>query len=100
MIIDECARVGNRVKLLGVPSFNGIVFGQGDVHELLSILPASQRLCNNKDSIKVPRLHAIIASKACRSAVMIGTPLNLCEMRKLLTKLRILDQPWNCPHGR
>lgn len=41
-----------------------------------------------------------MATKACRSSIMIGTPLDVNKMRQILHRLSELDQPWNCPHGR
>lgn len=32
--------------------------------------------------------------------VMIGTALNVQEMRKLITHMGEIEHPWNCPHGR
>ena len=31
---------------------------------------------------------------------MIGTPLNLKEMRKIINHMGEMEHPWNCPHGR
>ncbi|KAI5689236.1 Histidine kinase [Leishmania braziliensis] len=41
-----------------------------------------------------------MATKACRSSIMIGTPLTMKRMKLILERLGELDQPWNCPHGR
>lgn len=32
--------------------------------------------------------------------VMIGTALNVQEMRKLIAHMGEIEHPWNCPHGR
>lgn len=31
---------------------------------------------------------------------MIGTALNVQEMKKLVTHMGEIEHPWNCPHGR
>lgn len=41
-----------------------------------------------------------MATKACRSSIMIGAVLNDKMMRSIVDHLGTLDQPWNCPHGR
>ncbi|CUG84070.1 mismatch repair protein, putative [Bodo saltans] len=41
-----------------------------------------------------------MATKACRSSIMIGAVLNDKMMRTIVDHLGTLDQPWNCPHGR
>ncbi|OII72453.1 PMS1 family ATPase [Cryptosporidium ubiquitum] len=51
----------------------------------------------------VPRprkIWSILASKACRSAVMIGDDLNLPKMKSIVRTMSTLKSPWNCPHGR
>jgi len=46
------------------------------------------------------RVRAMLASRACRSSIMIGRALDAPSMRKILTRLADLEAPWNCPHGR
>lgn len=41
-----------------------------------------------------------MATKACRSSIMIGTALPEVTMRTIVQRLSELDQPWTCPHGR
>jgi hypothetical protein len=31
---------------------------------------------------------------------MIGTSLRHNDMKKIVSQLQTIDQPWNCPHGR
>jgi DNA mismatch repair protein PMS2 len=50
--------------------------------------------------VRLPKLVAMYASRACRSAVMIGTALKPSEMTSIVSKLEQIEQPWNCPHGR
>ena len=45
-------------------------------------------------------VRAMLASRACRSSVMIGTALERRGMERILKHLSGLDAPWNCPHGR
>jgi DNA mismatch repair protein PMS2 len=41
-----------------------------------------------------------IATKACRSSIMIGTTLEIHKMKQIIENLVKLVSPWNCPHGR
>jgi DNA mismatch repair protein PMS2 len=41
-----------------------------------------------------------MATKACRSSIMIGTVLSESTQRSIVDHLGTMDQPWNCPHGR
>jgi DNA mismatch repair protein PMS2 len=50
--------------------------------------------------LRLPKLVAMYASRACRSAIMIGTALKPQEMSRVVEKLENVEQPWNCPHGR
>jgi DNA mismatch repair protein PMS2 len=49
---------------------------------------------------RIPRMRAMFASRACRSAVMIGSTLSHSKMTAVVRNLTDLEQPWNCPHGR
>jgi DNA mismatch repair protein PMS2 len=42
----------------------------------------------------------MLASRACRSSIMIGRALDGPSMARILGRLSELDAPWNCPHGR
>ena len=49
--------------------------------------------------LRPSKIYANLASRACRSSIMIGTDLNLKTMKKVVTNLSTLESPWNCPHG-
>ncbi|GIL65778.1 hypothetical protein Vafri_19404 [Volvox africanus] len=53
-----------------------------------------------EEEMRPSRVRAMLASRACRSSIMVGKPLSRPEMRRLLDGLADLRQPWNCPHGR
>ncbi|XP_042402412.1 DNA mismatch repair protein PMS1-like isoform X2 [Zingiber officinale] len=108
LIEDIHAPPGRRFMLKAVPFSKSIVFGAEDVKELISILADGQGelgvRCSYKldtpDSICPSSVRAMLASRACRTSVMIGDPLTKIEMRKILRNLVDLNSPWNCPHGR
>ncbi|XP_076912863.1 DNA mismatch repair protein PMS1-like [Bidens hawaiensis] len=105
---DMNAPFGHRYKLKAVPFSKNITFGVSDVKELISILADSEGECSimgtyktdTTDSVCPPRVRAMLASRACRSSVMIGDPLGRNEMQKIVEHLTGLRSPWNCPHGR
>lgn len=93
--------VGKRVELIGMPVSGGWQFGQGDIEELIFLI--KEGVIENKISSEIPRpsrVRQMLASRACRSAVMIGTALNNTEMQKLIIQMSQMKNPWNCPHGR
>ncbi|XP_022854684.1 DNA mismatch repair protein PMS1-like [Olea europaea var. sylvestris] len=105
---DMHAPPGQRFKLKAVPFSKNITFGVADVKELISMLSDNHGECSiigsyrsdTSDSVCPPRVRAMLASRACRSSVMIGDPLGRNEMQKILEHLAVLKSPWNCPHGR
>ncbi|XP_022251208.1 mismatch repair endonuclease PMS2-like [Limulus polyphemus] len=93
--INEDATVGQRVKLISVPVSRNWTFGKSDIDELLFMLSDSPGvLC------RPSRVRQMFASRACRKSVMIGTPLTISDMKKLVSHMKDIEQPWNCPHGR
>ena len=51
----------------------------------------------------VRRMRAVwhsVATRACRSSIMIGKTLDCRVMERILRRMGALDQPWACPHGR
>lgn len=104
---DLCAPPGHRFKLKAVPFSKNITFGIADVKELIAILCDSEDCSimgtyrnDTVDSLCPPRVRAMLASRACKSSVVIGDPLGRNEMQKILDNLSRLKSPWNCPHGR
>ncbi|KAF7804845.1 DNA mismatch repair protein PMS1 [Senna tora] len=105
---DPNAPPGRHYILKAVPFSKNIIFGIEDVKDLISTLCDDQGDCSvipsyrldTSDSICPSRVRAMLASRACRSSVMIGDPLGRSEMLKILEHLAELKSPWNCPHGR
>ncbi|GKV04896.1 hypothetical protein SLEP1_g16990 [Rubroshorea leprosula] len=105
---DPQAPPGRHFKLRAVPFSKNITFGVEDVKDLISTLADSQGECSIMSSYKMDtcdsvcpaRVRAMLASRACRSSIMIGDPLGRNEMQRILEHLATLKSPWNCPHGR
>ncbi|ETW10069.1 hypothetical protein H310_00455 [Aphanomyces invadans] len=95
--VDPSAAATQKLKLISVPFSKHTQWGVDDVRELVSLVLESPHAAS---TIRLPKTLAMFASRACRSAVMIGTALKRDEMQKILLQLAELEQPWNCPHGR
>ncbi|XP_014237579.1 mismatch repair endonuclease PMS2-like [Trichogramma pretiosum] len=97
--INEDENPGSRVSLVGIPCVNKRKLGFEDMEELIFLIRE-----NGGDSIdkiiRPSKVRALFASKACRTAVMIGKTLNQEEMRKLINQMSETKNPWSCPHGR
>ncbi|KAG2312078.1 hypothetical protein Bca52824_023635 [Brassica carinata] len=109
-LLDEnpSAPPGRHFRLRAVPYSKKITFGVEDLKDLISTLGDNHGECSvissyktsKTDSVCPSRVRAMLASRACRSSVMIGDPLRKNEMQKIVEHLADLDSPWNCPHGR
>uniref|UniRef100_A0A8C3V6C7 PMS1 homolog 2, mismatch repair system component n=1 Tax=Catharus ustulatus TaxID=91951 RepID=A0A8C3V6C7_CATUS len=94
-VINENAPVTQRVKLVSLPTSKNWTFGPQDIDELIFMLSDCPGVM-----CRPSRVRQMFASQACRKSVMIGTALNVQEMRKLITHMGEIEHPWNCPHGR
>ncbi|NXI93415.1 PMS2 endonuclease, partial [Psophia crepitans] len=94
-VINEDAPVTQRVKLISLPTSKNWTFGPQDIDELIFMLSDCPGVM-----CRPSRVRQMFASRACRKSVMIGTALNVQEMRKLVTHMGEIEHPWNCPHGR
>ncbi|KAK7483757.1 hypothetical protein BaRGS_00024973 [Batillaria attramentaria] len=94
-VIDEEAPPTQRVKLKSSPASKNWNFGKDDIEELIFMLTDSPGIM-----CRPSRVRMMFASRACRKSIMIGTALNHAEMKKLLSHMGEIEQPWNCPHGR
>ncbi|XP_020878258.1 DNA mismatch repair protein PMS1 isoform X1 [Arabidopsis lyrata subsp. lyrata] len=105
---NPSAPAGKHFRLRAVPYSKNITFGVEDLKDLISTLGDNHGECSGvssyktskTDSICPSRVRAMLASRACRSSVMIGDPLRKNEMQKIVEHLADLESPWNCPHGR
>ncbi|TYZ68801.1 hypothetical protein PybrP1_005217 [[Pythium] brassicae (nom. inval.)] len=95
--VDTAAPATKKLQLLSLPFTKHTQFGVEDIRELASLLLDAPL---NAASIRLPKVMAMFASRACRSSIMIGTALHKEEMQKIVRNLSGLEQPWNCPHGR
>jgi len=121
---DEARPPGRRLRLTTLPTCQGMVFNEKDIHDLLYTLEESEsddRRPSMQDasasgslldlaghralwsSTALPRpakVWQLLACRACRGAIMVGKALRTNEMEKVLSNLGSLEQPFHCPHGR
>ncbi|XP_017892868.1 mismatch repair endonuclease PMS2 [Ceratina calcarata] len=98
--IDSEAGSGHRVHLTAMPVSGNWQFGQEDIEELIFFIREGGVGNEREDKFRPTRVRQMLASRACRSAVMIGTALNLNDMQRLVRQMARLENPWCCPHGR
>jgi DNA mismatch repair protein PMS2 len=54
----------------------------------------------SKSILRPSKVRAMLAMRACRGSIMIGTALTATQMRQIVQRLAGLEAPWTCPHGR
>lgn len=91
-IFEKSGFVVSNNKLLTIPMYQGTLFSVDDFYALLENVTVGINVSS--------KYRDIMASKACRKSVMIGSGLCFKDMRAIVDNLAFLDLPWNCPHGR
>jgi DNA mismatch repair protein PMS2 len=97
---------GHELAIYTYPSIYSYKFEYDDFLNIFKKIEEGNYKLNmiNNDEIKKlflsDSLLRYIATKACRSSVMIGTTLDINKMRLIVNNLANLLSPWNCPHGR
>jgi len=126
---EEAFPAGQRLACVGLPVSKNVTFGAGDVRDLANLileaqadgygpyhaegsasenelesLRTSQSTWLAKDlfrvGLRLPKMQRMLASRACRKSVMIGTALDATEQKRVVSQMASVEQPWNCPHGR
>lgn len=85
---------GNTIALKEVPYF----LGKLDAKNLLLEMIDNLKNLGSGKTVEV-KLNKI-ATMACKAAVKANDYLTQMEMEKLISDLRYIDNPFNCPHGR
>jgi DNA mismatch repair protein PMS2 len=86
-----------RVLIVGVPNVFYWRYDRSDFMDLLYLVANHAQFF---DELMVPKAKREIATKACRSSIKIGDPLEQALMKEVVAKMSTLNHPWNCPHGR
>eukprot|EP01105_Mastigella_eilhardi_P009708 TRINITY_DN2285_c0_g1_i10.p2 TRINITY_DN2285_c0_g1~~TRINITY_DN2285_c0_g1_i10.p2 ORF type:complete len:366 (+),score=63.40 TRINITY_DN2285_c0_g1_i10:1282-2379(+) len=98
--VDEAKAVGARVAVRALPYSKTTTFSVEDAYELVALLRAAEGSERVIQTLRLSRVRAMLASRACRKSIMVGTPLTHAQMQKVVSGLGALQKPWNCPHGR
>ncbi|KNE66959.1 DNA mismatch repair protein MutL [Allomyces macrogynus ATCC 38327] len=95
--------VDEEMKLTAVPTVRQGVQGDGvplGVGELVTVVHRAVEGGEEVGVAACEKVRAMCASRACRSSIMIGMPLERTRMVKVVRNLAMMEHPWNCPHGR
>jgi DNA mismatch repair protein PMS2 len=94
---------GQRAKLTSLPMSKEVTFTPTDLEELLALVFDNPPSSSTSTSPHIPRptkVRKLLASRACRSSVMIGKTLKAARMKEIVRHMGSMDKPWSCPHGR
>ncbi|EDS44415.1 DNA mismatch repair protein pms1 [Culex quinquefasciatus] len=88
--VDGGAEPTKKIKLVAKPFSKNWEFGKEDIDELIFMLQDAvpNTVC------RPSRVRSMFASRACRKSVMIGKALTVAEMRRLVTHMGEIEQPW------
>jgi DNA mismatch repair protein MutL len=95
-------RLGFQVRAFGGRSVlvEGIPAELQNWDEGAVLLGMLDDLAENRDTGRLPLRDKVLATFACRGAIMMGKKLALPEMRALMDQLFSTTLPYTCPHGR
>ncbi|KAF2024652.1 DNA mismatch repair protein MutL [Setomelanomma holmii] len=94
---------GRRAKLTSLPMSKEVTFTPTDLEELLALVfdnPPSSTMSTSTHIPRPSKVRKLLASRACRSSVMIGKTLKTARMKEIVRHMGSMDKPWSCPHGR
>ncbi|KAF2684205.1 DNA mismatch repair protein MutL [Lentithecium fluviatile CBS 122367] len=95
--------VGRRAKLTALPMSKEVTFTPKDLEELIALVLDNPPSSSTLTCSHIPRpskVRRLLASRACRSSVMIGKSLKKGQMEAIVRHMGSMDKPWSCPHGR
>ncbi|KAH9510475.1 hypothetical protein DERF_008995 [Dermatophagoides farinae] len=107
-LVDYDRPIGHRVQMTQIPMANRWTANESDVEELIATLIDTPSLVvvnnttveSNYSRFMFRGLKREIASKACRSSIMIGDFLTRLQMKMLIAKMIDVRNPWHCAHNR
>jgi DNA mismatch repair protein MLH3 len=84
------------VEVYKVPTLYGMPFDKEDFFSFLEDLAIAK---GSSNCSPIKGITKVLCYKACRSAIMFGTPLTTNECQDLIQELANCDIPFQCAHG-
>jgi len=98
VVVNETAAPGHRIHLSSIPISKEWTAGKEDIEEIVGkIIDTPIELLKD---YKLETFRRVIASRACRSSVMIGDSLFNSQMKTIVSQMSDLQNPWHCAHNR
>ena len=85
----------NEFLLRSVPAILKNVDNEKILRDTIELLPKG----NNQDILD-DKYQDVLIMMSCRNAIKVNHPLNIEQIRKLISDLEETSMPFTCPHGR
>ena len=85
----------NEFLLRSVPAILKNIDNEKILRDTIELLPKG----NNEDILH-DKYQDVLIMMSCRNAIKVNHPLNLEQIRKLISDLEETSMPFTCPHGR
>lgn len=89
---EPASTITRRIKLVAKPYSKNWSFGKDDIDEILFMIQESEG--EVKGVLRPSKVRAMLASRACRASVMIGRSLTNTDMKRLVSQMGTIEQPW------
>ena len=85
----------NEFLLRSVPAILKNIANEKLLHDTIELLPK-----DGDENILHEKYEDVLIMMSCRNAIKVNHPLNLDQIRKLISDLEQTSMPFTCPHGR
>lgn len=93
-IVEEFG--SNQIIVRGVPfGIRGTIFEPNIIKDILGEISLDKKI----KSFEIDKIEKL-ASKSCRRSIKAGYEMTTIEIKNLIERLKLLKEPFNCPHGR
>lgn len=99
---DVFKKTGFKIELFGDNTISirevPMILGKPDIKDLFMDILDNLKNMGSGETWEVK--YHLIATMACKAAIKAHDNVSQLEMQNLVEKLRFIDDPFNCPHGR
>ena len=100
--IDDFAKVGFEIETFGDSDLkvDAVPYSIFDISSEKLLMDMIDSFADNKNKEEYDSIVEKIASISCKKAIKANHKLTEIEVKELLRELFLLENPYNCPHGR
>ncbi|CAG2103946.1 unnamed protein product [Medioppia subpectinata] len=98
LVVNDAAEAGHRLHVSALPTTGDWMATKEDIDEIVGLIIETP--IELLTDYKLNGFKKVIASRACRSSVMIGDSLNTSQMKTIVSQMSGCENPWHCAHNR